>query len=211
MALGILVAAQTAAPMEGHMSDCTAPQLVLASASPRRVELLRQLGWEFVQQSADIDESMLTGEAPAALVERLAREKAAAVAQDWPADTGVLGSDTIVEIDGKVLGKPQHQQQAVAMLELLSGRIHRVMTAIALCYRGHCYAKVVTTEVQFTTLTPTMIADYWHSGEPQDKAGSYGIQGLGGNFVERIVGSYSAVVGLPLVETQQLLSSTLKS
>ena len=180
--------------------------LILASASPRRRELLGQLGWVFTSQAADIDESPKENEAAASLVCRLAEEKAAAIASLHQADSvAVLGSDTIVVCGDQVLGKPKDANHSKTMLRLLSAKQHQVMTAICLYYQGRAHTQLVTTEVYFCEVSDSQIAEYWASGEPADKAGSYAIQGLGGRFVERIEGSYSSVVGLPLVETDRLL------
>ncbi|WP_163134707.1 nucleoside triphosphate pyrophosphatase [Agarivorans sp. Alg241-V36] len=180
--------------------------LILASASPRRQELLGQLGWVFTCQAADIDESPKQNEAAADLVCRLAEEKAAAVSSLHLGESlAVLGSDTIVVCEGQVLGKPKDAADSKAMLSLLSAKQHQVMTAICLYYQGRAHTQLVTTEVYFCQVSESQIAEYWASGEPVDKAGSYAIQGLGGRFVERIEGSYSSVVGLPLVETDRLL------
>ncbi|MBY6187256.1 Maf-like protein [Marinobacter hydrocarbonoclasticus] len=181
--------------------------LYLASSSPRRQQLLAQLGYEFETLNPDIDESPQPGEAAEALVERLARQKAEAGLAMAKVARPVLGSDTIVVLDDKILGKPRDRADALATLSSLSGRRHRVMTAIALATVEGTRSQVVTTEVAFCALTQQQIEAYWDSGEPADKAGSYGIQGLGGNFVRAIYGSYSAVVGLPLVETRELIQS----
>lgn len=178
--------------------------LILASASPRRKELLAQICSAFDVVPADIDETPLPNERPSDHVLRLARSKALAVSSDNP-NSLVLASDTIVVVEGEILGKPVDDQDAARMLGLLSGRAHQVMTAIAIANGAYCDAEVVTTKVWFRELSPQDIADYWASGEPADKAGAYGIQGLGGRFVEKIHGSYSAVVGLPLVQTERLL------
>ncbi|WP_417760908.1 Maf family protein [Shewanella sp.] len=185
--------------------------LILASASPRRRELLAQLGlgnttFQFSVQPADIDESLHEGEAPASFVCRLAQEKAqAGLAASGDAAAVVLGSDTIVVCDDTILGKPSDSADAVAMLSSLSGRTHQVLTAVALCSAHRTESVLVCTEVTFTELTAAQIHAYIASGEPMDKAGAYGIQGLGGSFVKQLHGSYSAVVGLPLVETRELL------
>ena len=184
----------------------TTPKLYLASASPRRRELLAQLGIAFERLVADIDETPLAGEAPADYVERLARAKAQAALGQATAPWPVLGADTIVVADGQLLGKPRDRADAHRMLRLLSGRTHQVLTGIALVADDYCRTRVVTTNVSFTTLTEADIEAYWQTGEPADKAGSYGIQGIGGKFVSRIEGSYFAVVGLPLLETGQLIS-----
>lgn len=182
-----------------------AAPLVLASASPRRKELLTQLGYEFTAHALDIDETPIEGELAADYVERMAREKAQAGLRLYP-ESQVLGSDTIVVLEGKILGKPRDKAHCIEMLTSLSGREHQVMTAIALCDSEHTQSEVITTRVVFGDISDAEILDYWHSGEPADKAGSYGIQGLGGKFVIKIDGSYSAVVGLPLYETHQMIS-----
>ncbi|MDO6823242.1 nucleoside triphosphate pyrophosphatase [Marinobacter sp. 1_MG-2023] len=179
--------------------------IILASASPRRAELLEQIGVAFTVQPAHIDETPGTSEMPVDYVERLAREKALAVAISFP-DKLILGSDTSVVLDNVILGKPSDAYEAGTMLAELSAKTHRVMTAIALVQGGRCESRLVTTEVTFRKLLEPEIAAYVASGEPMDKAGSYGIQGLGGIFVKEIKGSYSAVVGLPLQETAALLA-----
>ncbi len=180
--------------------------LILASQSPRRKELLTQLGYQFESCPADIDESVIGSESPQDYVLRLAKGKALHVAQAQPADTFVLGSDTSVVIDEHILGKPKDLAECITMLERLSGRVHCVFTAIAVARNGAVQARLIETQVSFKALTTSEIEAYWRTGEPQDKAGSYGIQGIGGQFVSQIKGSYSAVVGLPLYETVQLLS-----
>ncbi|MGE8152932.1 Maf family protein [Pseudomonas vancouverensis] len=181
--------------------------LYLASGSPRRRELLTQIGVPFAAVSADIDETPLAEESPAAYVERLARGKAQAgrerVVSDLP--FCVLGADTAVVLDGKILGKPVDQAEACAMLMMLSGREHQVLTAIAVLDGEHCESRVVVSRVRFRNISRDEAAAYWASGEPKDKAGGYGIQGLGAVFVAGLEGSYSAVVGLPLCETAELL------
>ncbi len=179
----------------------------LASASPRRAELLAQIGVRFATCPTDIDERVLAAEAPAAYVERLARAKAAVALARLPQGACVLGSDTAVVLDGQILGKPADFTEAQATLRALSGRAHEVLTAVALADATRCEVRVVATRVWFTALSDAQIARYWASGEPCDKAGAYGIQGLGAVFVSRIEGSYSAVVGLPLCETAQLLEA----
>ncbi len=166
--------------------------------------MLAQIGVRFDCQSADIDESVHDAERPAEYVSRLALEKARAVASE-AADVWVLGSDTSVVCDQQILGKPGNKEDAVAMLLMLSGRRHQVLTAVALVQGERQRSLLVSTDVVFRVLCRSECEHYWETGEPWDKAGSYAIQGLGAVFVERIEGSYSAVVGLPLQETAQLL------
>ncbi|QFT20813.1 Maf-like protein YhdE [Pseudomonas sp. THAF187a] len=182
-------------------------ELFLASASPRRRELLAQIAVPCVTQIASIDESPLPAEPAAVYVERLALEKARAGlrALGERADAVVLGADTAVVLDGRILGKPADFAESREMLLSLSGRSHQVMTAVALVGAGRESSRVVTSEVSFRTLGEAEIEAYWASGEPCDKAGSYGIQGLAAVFVNRVQGSYSAVVGLPLCETAEML------
>ncbi len=182
-------------------------QLYLASASPRRRDLLTQLGLRFERLDIDIDESPVPDESPQIYVERLARAKAEA---GWHAvqrrqPIPVLGADTIVVSNSTILGKPSGEADALRMLQLLSGCRHQVMTTVAICCHERVTMRTVISDVYFTALSESEISAYWRTGEGQDKAGSYAIQGMGGMFVERIAGSYSAVVGLPLFETAQLL------
>lgn len=181
--------------------------LLLASASPRRRELLEQIGVNFICEAQDIDESALPAEKPDAYVERLAREKAAQAAQS--SSIATLGSDTCVVLEGEILSKPLSTDEAKAMLARLSGRSHQVLTAIALCKNVsgqlQLTSQVVSTDVSFIELSCDQIEQYVATGEPMDKAGSYGIQGKAAVFVSAITGSYSNVVGLPLMETAQLL------
>lgn len=181
--------------------------LYLASGSPRRRELLTQIGVPFTAVSADIDETPLDHESPSAYVERLARGKAEAGRRVPEADLDgcVLGADTAVVLDGRILGKPLDQGDAMTMLLSLSGRDHEVLTAIAVLDGQRCESRVVRSRVRFRSITEQEAAAYWASGEPRDKAGGYGIQGLGAVFVAGLEGSYSAVVGLPLCETAELL------
>ncbi|MEH6624844.1 MAG: Maf family protein [Motiliproteus sp.] len=180
-------------------------KLVLASHSPRRKELLQQIGVSFSSCGADIDETHCAGESPAQYVQRLALQKAQAVQHQFGDDAVIIGSDTAVVCDEHILGKPKNQQHCVEMLMQLSGRQHQVMTSIALLDGERSLAKVVTSQVFFRTLSKIECQSYWQTGEPKDKAGGYGIQGLGAVFVKHIEGSYSAVVGLPLMETAELL------
>lgn len=181
------------------------PSIILASASPRRAELLQQIGVTFSVRPADIDETPEPAETPEHYVGRLAREKALAVADSSP-ECLVLGSDTSVVLDGVILGKPSGPADAKETLARLSGATHQVITAVALATGGQCQSLLVVTEVRFRELSAGEIDAYVASGEPMDKAGSYGIQGLGGIFVNELRGSYSAVVGLPLQETAALLA-----
>ncbi|MEI2265331.1 Maf family protein [Erwinia sp. CGal63] len=180
--------------------------LYLASGSPRRRELLTQLGLRFERLSTQVEEKKRPDEAAEAYVRRLAIEKALAGVAVAEQDLPVLGADTIVVLNNEVLEKPLDEAGAAAMLAKLSGQTHQVMTAVALADRQQQLACLVTTDVTFRLLSKDDIATYIASGEPMDKAGAYGIQGLGGNFVRKINGSYHAVVGLPLVETAELLS-----
>lgn len=177
--------------------------LILASASPRRAELLRQIGVRFSVQTADVPEIYRLGERPEDYVRRLSEAKARALAAG--ATLPVLGADTVVVCDGQVLEKPRDAEHAQAMLLRLANRRHQVMTGVALVDRARIEQQVVVTQVAFGPITPQQAAAYWHTGEPADKAGGYAIQGLAAVFVERIEGSFSNVVGLPLYETAQLL------
>lgn len=180
--------------------------LYLASASPRRRELLTQLGLRFERLQVQVEEEKRSDEQAEAYVQRLAIEKALAGVAVAKKDLPVLGADTIVVLNNEVLEKPADEQAAAAMLAKLSGQTHQVMTAVALADASQQLDCLVVTEVTFRILSAEDIASYITSGEPMDKAGSYGIQGLGGNFVRKINGSYHAVVGLPLVETAELFS-----
>jgi len=178
------------------------PALVLASASPRRRALLEQIGLQFEVVVADVDESVRPGEDARHYVERLAADKARA---GYRAGCVALGADTTVTIDNEILGKPCGLTEGVAMLMRLSGRVHEVHTGIAVYNGEQLESQVVTTRVYFRPIEQAEAEAYWHSGEPADKAGGYGIQGIGGIFAERLEGSYSSVVGLPLEQTEQLL------
>lgn len=185
------------------------PVLHLASASPRRQELLAQIGVRFVSRVAPIDETPSPGEAAVAYVERLAlaKARAAQATLEQPADAVVLGADTAVVLDGRILGKPRDRDEALATLAALSAREHEVLTAVALVDAQRSATRVVASRVRFRALQRAEIEAYWETGEPCDKAGSYGIQGLAAVFVSGLQGSYSAVVGLPLCETAELLAS----
>lgn len=180
-------------------------ELYLASGSPRRKELLEQAGYTFEIVKPDIEECKRSDESPFDYVLRLSYEKALAGFDMANKDATILGSDTVVVLQERVLEKPIDYDDAKKMLSALSGKKHQVLTAITVLNKDKYKSKVVTTDVWFKPLEEKEISQYWQTGEPRDKAGSYGIQGLGGRFVSRIEGSYYAVVGLPLFETDQLL------
>lgn len=182
-------------------------KIYLASGSPRRQELLTQLGVAFEKIVPGIEEQRRPQESAQQYVTRLAREKAQAGVAMVNQDLPVLGADTIVILNGEVLEKPRDAAHAAEMLGKLSGETHQVMTAVALADRQNMLDALVVTDVTFRVLSEHDIAGYVAGGEPLDKAGAYGIQGLGGCFVRKINGSYHAVVGLPLVETYELLSN----
>lgn len=171
-------------------------KLVLASRSPRRAELLAAAGIEFTVRAADIDETPRDGEEPRAYVLRLAEEKARAV--EAGGDETVLAADTTVVLGNEIMGKPADAADAARMLRALAGRRHEVITAICLRRGDRVVPDIASTSVWFTPLSEAEIADYVASGEPMDKAGAYGIQGLASKFIERIEGSYTNVVGLPV-------------
>ncbi|PHR83449.1 MAG: septum formation protein Maf [Colwellia sp.] len=192
-------------------------QLILASQSPRRKMLLGQLGYQFSTLVADIDESVCDHESAKDYVLRLAQEKALAIfhrlAHEQQKQSLVLGADTCVVIDGIVLGKPANEAECIEALLRLENNQHQVLTAIAVVgYEAvdavDMQSQIIETQVHFKALTLSEITRYWQTGEPCDKAGSYAIQGIGGQFVTTINGSYSAVVGLPLYETAQLLAKS---
>ena len=184
----------------------TDPDLLLASASPRRRDLLEQMGVNFTVLAVDIDESRRGDEPPVEFVSRLAMEKASAGFSRQQGQLPSLGSDTIVVCNGQIFGKPGNRQEAEAMLLALSGNVHSVFTAVAVDNGKRSALKVSETLVYFRTITPEECLTYWQTGEPRDKAGAYAIQGRAGIFVEKLEGSYSGVVGLPLAETEQLLA-----
>lgn len=181
------------------------PQIILASASPRRKELLAQINVTPLIQPVDLDETPLRDEKPLAYVQRVAAEKSALCAAMLTTRLPILAADTAVVLDDSIMGKPKNQEDGIAMLTQLSGRSHQVYTAISLRGEQHWQA-VSITEVTFRKLAHHEILAYWHTGESADKAGCYAIQGLGGVFVESIKGSFSGVVGLPLFETADLLA-----
>lgn len=179
--------------------------LILASGSPRRKQLLSQLGLTFDVRVSDIDETPLDTESPVDYVERLSREKAASVSSQVESETIVLAADTTVVLEGNILGKPESKEHGVNMLMALSGTSHQVLTGVSVIGSERIRTLSVETEVRFRTLTRSEVLWYWDTGEPQDKAGSYGLQGIGAAFVESLSGSYSNVIGLPLSETIDLL------
>jgi septum formation protein len=179
------------------------PLLILASASPRRRDLLTALGVRFELRPADVDESRGAGETPEAMVLRLAAAKASAVAA--PESAIVVGADTAVVLDDEVYGKPAGEREALAMLARLSGRTHLVYSGVAVCAGGRLTSALSRTEVRFREIAPAEALRYWRTGEPAGKAGAYAIQGFGALFVASIMGSYSGVVGLPVFETAGLL------
>ena len=181
--------------------------LTLASASPRRTEILQQIGVRHVVQPANIDETPRRDESAVDYVQRMALEKAQNIISLRSEIIPVLGADTCVVLDSQIFGKPRDQQQAMDMLTALSGRSHQVLTAVAMGNAEDCLLATSTTEVFFRTLSQQEILSYWNTGEPKDKAGSYAIQGYGAVFVELIKGSYSGVVGLPIEETSKLLQA----
>lgn len=177
--------------------------LILASASPRRSELLRAAGYDFVVRVADVDEAVRTGESPDSYVRRVAIDKARA-AGPRP-DEFVLAADTTVVVDGVILGKPIDSVDAVRMLTLLAGRAHEVLTGVCLLRPADVDVRVAATRVEFLPMSAGEIAWYVASGEPMDKAGAYGIQGRAARFVSRVEGSYSNVVGLPVAVVHEML------
>ena len=183
-----------------------APLVCLASRSPRRRELLAQIGVSHVVSAADIDESVHPGEAPADYVVRIACAKARVV-RTRGQELAVLAADTTVVVDGLILAKPRDRTDGLAMLGRLSGRTHQVLTAVALASAAGVDFRLSVSEVRLRRLTQGECAAYWESGEPCDKAGGYAIQGKGALFIEHLSGSYSGVMGLPLFETGQLLAA----
>ena len=178
------------------------PRVILASASPRRRDLLTLVGIAHEVRPADIDETHRRDEAPPAYAERLAREKACAI--DAP-DAVTIGSDTIVVVDGDILGKPRDRAHAVEMLRRLSGRSHVVITGVAVRWNGRIVSAVEEVGVTFRALSWADIERYADTGEPMDKAGAYGIQGYGATIVERVDGDYFAVMGLPLTRLTRIV------
>ena len=184
------------------------PLIILASASPRRVELLQQIQVDFKQQVADIDETHQPGESAQQFVSRLSLEKAQAIQLKNPEGLPVLGSDTIVVIDEHILGKPEDNQHALEMLSILSGRTHQVMTAVTLMAPDQTKTSLNVSDVTFMTLSKELMHAYVQTGESIGKAGAYAIQGIAGQFITEIRGSYSSIMGLPLYETRKLLEES---
>ena len=184
----------------------TKKNLILASASPRRQEFLKTLGIKFQAIGADVDETVHAGESPNDFLKRIAFEKAEVVAQNHH-DSWILAADTIIVFKNNILGKPTNDHNALMVLKNLAGNTHEVWTGFCICQKktATCISRLVRTEVTFTSLTDETCRAYVASGEPLDKAGSYAIQGIGGFMVEKIKGSYSNVVGLPLAEVTQEL------
>ena len=183
--------------------------IYLASGSPRRSARLDQIGVAHRVQPVDVDETARSGEAPEQYVRRLAVLKAETLWQKLPAlqRQPVLGADTAVVLDDQILGKPSDETDCVRMLSLLSARTHHVFTAVALRASDGCQSRVNVSEVTFRKLADEEIRRYWRSGEPADKAGAYAVQGRAALFIERIAGSYSGIMGLPLFETGELLTA----
>jgi septum formation protein len=194
---------EVAAPLEEVVRE--APVLHLASASPRRREILAAIGVSHTWQGVDVDETPVPGEPAEALATRLALAKARAGRETHGAEPVILGADTVVELEGSTFGKAGSEEEALIMLSRLSGKVHRVFTAVALDTREGQTTALSRSEVRMRTIAPDEALSYWRSGEPRDKAGAYAIQGIGGIFVEALSGSYSGVVGLPVFETALLL------
>ena len=189
------------------------PTIILASQSPRRVALLKQMGIACLVMPADIDETVLSGESPSHYVLRLAEQKALAVVAKLNgqyADFPILAADTTVALGNTIFGKPENDVDAFNILKKLSNSTHQVHTAIALAFKGKCETAINTTLVTMMPLSDAMISGYIATGEHKDKAGSYAIQGLAGNWVVRIEGSYTGVIGLPVHETVMLLERISK-
>ena len=182
-------------------------KIILASQSPRRVLLLKQMGIDCLVMPADIDETALSGELPSNYVLRLAKQKALVIAaKQQAANLPILAADTTVALDNEIFGKPENAEDAFNMLKKLSNSTHQVHTAIALAFNGKCESALNTTQVTMMPLSDAMIMAYVATNEPMDKAGSYAIQGLAGNWIKRIEGSYTGVMGLPVHETAMLLN-----
>lgn len=181
-------------------------RLILASSSPRRRELLLQLGLQFEVFSPEIDENILEGELASEYVARLAQAKAQAVLRRFP-DATVIAADTSLSVDDEIIGKPESKAHAFSIWQKLSGRCHDVLTGVCVANAERILYQVVQTQVEFQPLTPNDMENYWATGEPVGKAGAYAIQGQAAQYIPRIVGSYTNVVGLPLHETIKLLKA----
>ena len=181
--------------------------IILASSSPRRAELLAQIGVPFHVHAVSLSEAPLAREAPDALARRLALAKARQAVAETGAGAPVLAADTVVALEGRSLGKPAGREDALDMLERLSGRTHEVYTAVALIARGREQLAISGSRVTMRSTTAEERAAYWATGEPADKAGAYAVQGRAAAFISRIEGSYSGVMGLPLYETAEMLRS----
>ncbi len=180
--------------------------LILASASPRRAELLKQLGWVIDVVPVDIDESVRAGESPQSYCRRMAKEKSLAAVELIDTELPIITADTIVVCEGEILGKPETEYQALLTLIKLSGKTHQVYSSVTVAYQGKQASTLSENSVQMSSPSEAQIKAYIKTGEPMDKAGSYGIQGLAAMWIQRITGSYSAIMGLPLYETTELLN-----
>jgi septum formation protein len=186
-------------------------KIILASQSPRRVALLKQIGIDCLVMPADIDEAALPDESPSDYVLRLAAQKAQAIANKLPnQDLPILAADTTVALGLQILGKPEHDTDAFNMLKQLSGSTHQVHTAVAVAHNGRLETAINSTQVEMMPLSDAMISEYIASGEHKDKAGSYAIQGLAACWIKKITGSYTGVMGLPLYETSLLLNKSVQ-
>lgn len=192
------------------ISKITLPDLVLASGSPRRAEILRSVGWEFTRSIPDIDESLLPSEAPDEYVRRLAVSKARAIAELFP-ETMVLGADTTVVVDSQIIGKPEDLDDAKRMLKLLSGRWHEVLTGVAVVMSGHELDDLQRTRVKFAEMSEDEIGFLAEKGDPLDKAGAYAVQAQAALFIEGIEGDYWNVVGLPVALVYRLVNAVLEA
>ena len=186
------------------MSDICCPSVLLASSSPRRASLLQQIGLMFETMSPDVDESLAAGEMPMAYVERLSKSKAAAGLTHRPSYV-VIAADTVVTLGDEVIGKPMDRADGIEMLMRLSGATHRVLTGVTVASAADSRTQVVASDVSFRAVSEDEAYAYWRTQEPTDKAGGYGLQGIGSIFVEKIHGSPSAVIGLPMLETELML------
>lgn len=180
--------------------------IILASASPRRLALLQQIGWQPVVKPVDIDESSHVGEAAQDYCLRMALEKSEAAVSRFNSDVPIITADTVVALDDEILGKPISTSNALLTLIKLSGRTHQVYSAVSVSYQGKTASKLSANDVTMSAVDENMLKNYVKSGEPMDKAGAYGIQGMAAMWIEHISGSYSSIMGLPLFETTALLN-----